>query len=168
MRTQSLDMRFIIEITIAAVFSVMIGITFQPTAEGDFEVVRTVVTIISVLAGFLIASMVIVAKPAITYAKDGRELQLMKDSVYRMLLRFKLIFLLFIATLCLALAIRLSSDHYKWVLEMVFLSLSVFDLLISLKIPGILISMHMDIYDLEIEKHQPKIVHKAKDELRLV
>ena len=146
----------------ALVVAGVVGFMYQPTPENSSNVIGLVVTIVSILAGFLIAAMVFVTKPVIRYARDGRELQLMKKSVKRMLLRFRLIFFLFLVTLCLSVLIYVSPSQHRWILEKVFVFISFFDLLIAFTLPKILISIHMQIYQLEIDKFKPDIIKEAE------
>lgn len=139
-----------------------VGFMYQPTPDSSSNVISVVVTIVSILAGFLVAAMVFVTKPVIKYARDGRELQLMKKSVKRMLLRFRLIFFLFIITLCLSILTYVSPSQYRWILEKVFVSISFFDLLISFTLPKTLIAIHMQMYQLEIDKFKPDVVKEAE------
>lgn len=50
--------------------SVFVGLYFQPMIAGNSDAVNTVVTVFSILAGFLIAVITFIAEPTLKKAKD--------------------------------------------------------------------------------------------------
>lgn len=148
------------------VFSSIVGYLCQPLLdEKGIAVVGTVVTIVSILAGFLIAIMVFVTEPTLRYAKNFRELQLRRRQVRLMLLKCKVLFSLYLITLFFALSVQIvpeSSETWSQILEIAFISFSLFVLLESFTLPSALMTMHMEIYDQELRKCQPTSVDKEE------
>ena len=147
----------------AITVSVTVGIVHQPTLEKESNLISIVVTIVSILSGILIAVMVFVTKPVIKYARDGRELQMMKESVKKAFFRLKVMFLLFILTLCLAVLIYVVPDKYRWIVEKFFVSIAFLDLIISFALPFSLASIHMEMYQSKIDEYKPDIVKEAEE-----
>ena len=148
------------------IFSIAVGYLCQPLLDKDgIAAIGTVVTILSILAGFLIAIMVFVTEPTLRYAKNFRELQLMRRKVRLMLLKCRILFSLYLVTLFLALSVQVvpqNSGLWIQVLEVAFISFSLFVLLESFTLPRALMIMHMEIYDQELRKCQPGSVDKEE------
>ena len=148
------------------IFSLAIGYLCQPMLdENGIAAVGTVVTIVSILAGFLIAIMVFVTEPTLRYAKNFRELQLRRGQVRLMLLKCRVLFSLYLITLFLALSVQVvpqNLEPWSQVLEIAFISFSLFVLLESFTLPSALMTMHMEIYDQELRKCQPRSVDKEE------
>ena len=143
-----------------------VGYRFQPMVSNNPDAVNTVVTIFSILAGFLIAVITFIAEPTLQAAKNWQELQLMKETVRRNLFRQKLLFFLYLLTLGIALAMYLtppaSIEVLKW-LQMVFLALAAFVFLASFSLPGSLMKIQMERYEAALEETRPSVVTMAKE-----
>nr|WP_318272566.1 hypothetical protein [Paracoccus saliphilus] len=151
----------------AVAVSLYVGYRFQPAVADNKDAVNTVVTIFSILAGFLIAVITFVAEPILKQATDWNELQKMKDTVRRKLFRQKILFFLYLLTLGLALAMYLTPkemvDVLRW-LQMAFLSLATFVFLASFSLPGSLTRIQMERYDAALDASRPPVVSAAKQE----
>lgn len=138
----------------AIIVSGAIGYIFQPMISKNTDAVNTVVTIFSILAGFLIAVITLIAEPTLKKAKSWQELQLMKKTVQRKLFRQKLLFFLYLITLGVALSTFLVPDEHaelrRW-LETVFLGLATFVFLASFDLPGSLMKIQMERYEAEMD-----------------
>jgi hypothetical protein len=141
-----------------------VGYYFQPMVAHNADAVNTVVTIFSILAGFLIAVITLIAEPVLKQAKDWTELQAMKKTVERKLFRQKLLFFLYLVTLGVALGTFLVPDTQpcvqKW-LEVGFLGLATFVFLASFELPGSLMRLQMERYEAEMEATKPKALKDA-------
>lgn len=145
--------------------SAFIGHRFQPMVSNNPDAVNTVVTIFSILAGFLIAVITFIAEPTLQQAKNWEELQHMKETVRRKLFRQKLLFFLYLLTLGIALAMYLTPPEKVDVLEclqMIFLGLATFVFLASFSLPGSLMKIQMERYEAALEDSRPKVVTDAK------
>ena len=148
----------------AVVVSAAVGYFFQPMVAHNSDAVNTVVTIFSILAGFLIAVITLIAEPTLKQAKNWQELQLMKQTVQRKLFRQKLLFFLYLITLGVALGTFLVPDAQaelrRW-LETVFLGLATFVFLASFDLPGSLMKIQMERYEAEMDATKPQVLKDA-------
>lgn len=142
-----------------------VGHRFQPMVANNPDAVNTVVTIFSILAGFLIAVITFIAEPTLQQAKTWDEIQQMKETVRRKLFRQTLLFFLYLLTLGVALAMYLTPtamvEVLRW-LQTVFLGLATFVFLASFTLPGSLMKIQMERYEAALEDSRPKVVTDAK------
>lgn len=152
------------KLTVAIGVSGAAGYYFQPMVANNTDAVNTVVTIFSILAGFLIAVITLIAEPTLKQAKNWQELQLMKQTVQRKLFRQKLLFFLYLITLGVALGTFLVPDAQaelrRW-LETVFLGLATFVFLASFDLPGSLMKIQMERYEAEMDATKPQVLKDA-------
>ena len=144
--------------------SVAVGYLFQPMVTQNSDAVNTVVTIFSILAGFLIAVITLITEPTLKQAKNWQELQLMKRTVHRKMFRHKMLFFFYLITLGAALATFLvptgHNELRQWV-EVAFLGLATFVFLASFDLPGSLMKIQMERYEAELESTKPQILKDA-------
>jgi hypothetical protein len=149
--------------------SCYVGYRFQPMVADNSDAVNTVVTIFSILAGFLIAVITLIAEPTLQQARDWNELQVMKETVRRQLLRQKILFFLYLVTLGFALMMYLvpatMTDVMRW-LQSAFLGLATFVFLASFSLPGSLMKIQMDRYEAALEDTRPSVVSEAKKKMK--
>lgn len=161
-----IDWTRIIKLTIAVVVSSTVGYCFQPTIAHNTNAVNTVVTIFSILAGFLIAVITFITEPTLRQATNWQELQLMKKTIERKLFRQKALFFLYLATLGVALVMFLMPTEMivtlKW-LQGTFLALATFVFLASFTLPGSLMRLQMERYEAALEESKPKVLKRARD-----
>lgn len=162
---QDIDWWRMAKLILALAISAFIGWRFQPMVANNPDAVNTVVTIFSILAGFLIAVITFIAEPTLQAAKNWEELQQMKETVRRKLFRQKILFFLYLLTLGIALAMYLTPPTscmiLQW-LQTVFLGLATFVFLASFSLPGSLMKIQMDRYEAALEDTRPKVVTDAK------
>lgn len=148
----------------AVIVSGAVGYFLQPMVAKNTDAVNTVVTIFSILAGFLIAVITLIAEPTLKQAKNWQELQLMKKTVHRKLFRQKLLFFLYLITLGVALGTFLVPDEQLklmlW-LERSFLALATFVFLASFGLPGSLMKIQMERYEAEMDATKPQVLKDA-------
>lgn len=155
----------ILKLLVALVISLFIGVRFQPMVANNANAVNTVVTIFSILAGFLIAVITFIAEPTLRQAKNWQELQLMKKTIQRRLLRQKILFFLYLLTLGVALTMFLTPKtmtQFLVVLETLFLGLAAFVFIASFSLPGSLTRFQMDRYEAALENAKPQALKDAK------
>jgi len=155
-----------VKLILALAISAFIGWRFQPMVSNNPDAVNTVVTIFSILAGFLIAVITFIAEPTLQAAKNWEELQKMKETVRRKLFRQKILFFLYLLTLGIALAMYLTpltSCMILQCLQTAFLGLATFVFLASFSLPGSLMKIQMDRYEAALEGTRPKVVTDAKN-----
>lgn len=160
----TIDWRRLAKLTAAILVSVAVGYYCQPLVAKNKDAVNAVVTIFSILAGFLIAVITLVAEPILRQAKDWQELQLMKQTVKRKLFRQRVLFFIYLLTLGVALSTFLvpenQIDWRRW-LEGTFLGLATFVFLASFGLPGSLIKIQMDRYEAELDATKPQVLKDA-------
>ena len=160
----STDFRRIAMIVLAAMISAAVGYQFQPMIADNPNAVDTVVTVFSILAGFLIAVISFIVDPALRRAETWDELQALKPTIRRRLFRHKALFVFYLLTLGLALALYLVPPALKGLqaaLQGTFLGLATFVFLASFTLPGSLMRLQMERYEAALQDKQPKVVREA-------
>lgn len=162
---KQIDWVRVVKLVVALAVAAFVGYRFQPMVSNNPDAVNTVVTIFSILAGFLIAVITFIAEPTLQGAKNWQELQKMKKTVHNKLFRQKMLFFLYLVTLGVALAMYLtppaSVEVLKW-LQMAFLGLATFVFLASFSLPGSLMKIQMERYEAALEETRPKVVTDAQ------
>lgn len=136
----------------------------QPLISGNNDAINTIVTIFSILAGFLIALITFLASPVLDEDHEWEELQRLKITLNRKLHRQKILFFLYIAALGAAFALFLVSNELvavKLWLERIFVGLTTFVFLASLELPGALVKIQQEKYEAALRLKRPKIVQDA-------
>jgi peptidoglycan/LPS O-acetylase OafA/YrhL len=155
-------------LSIAIIFSSLIGWFGQPLISNNTDAINTIVTIFSILAGFLIAVITFIAEPALARAKNWEELQKLKPLVEKKLARQSILFVLYLATLGLALLMFLVPDDYHNILvwfERAFLALAIFIFILSFTLPGSLMKIQMERYESILESSAPQNLQRdSKDQ----
>ena len=161
---EKIDALRIVKVAGAIVVSSAVGIFFQPMVDHNTDAVNTVVTIFSILAGFLIAVITLVAEPILKQAKSWEDLQLMKKTVARKLRRQTWLFFFYLLTLGVALGIFLvpeTQQLLRKILEGTFLGLATFVFLASFTLPGSLMKIQLDRYQAELDAAMPDVLREA-------
>lgn len=160
----SVDWLRIAKVIFAGLLSAFVGYYFQPRVANNPNAVNAVVTIFSILAGFLIAVITLIAEPVLKQAKDWQELQLMKSTIRRQLLRQNILFFLYLLTLGFALAMFLTPTDFVqlqcW-LQMIFLGLATFVFIASFTLPGALMKIQLERYEAALEETRPAVLKEA-------
>lgn len=154
----------LLKIATSIIASLASGYFLQPMIAKNTDAVNTVVTIFSILAGFLIAVISLISEPALKQARNWQELQLMKQTVQRKMIRHKLLFFLYLITLGAALGVLLVPDENEelllWI-ERGFLGVSTFVFLASFELPGSLMKIQMERYEAEMDESKPQVLKDA-------
>lgn len=144
--------------------SVIGGYFLQPLIGKNKDAVNAVITIFSILAGFLIAVITFMVDPAIKSAKSWQDLQSRKKAIHRKLLRYRLIFYCYLTVLALALAthfVPASCVIIKANLEWTFVSL-------ALIVFGISFTLPKSLTDLQMSKLKEAINEQAPEEIKKI
>lgn len=150
----------------ALVVSASIGYYFQPMLLNNPNAINTVVTIFSILAGFLVAIITFITEPILQQAKKWEELQHMKNTVRHKLLRHQILFFIYLLTLGVALIMYLTPQDkvlMQKFLQTLFLGSTVFVFLASLSLPSSLMKIQMERYEAALKSSRPKVVSSAKE-----
>jgi len=139
------------------------GYFLQPLISGNSDAVNTIVTIFSILAGFLIAVITFIGDPGI---RGWKELQIDKRAVEAKLRRHRMLFHLYLLTLGLALAMFLVPDTFcvaeLW-LERFFVGSATFVFLASFSLPGSLSALQMERYEVVLNSQLPQALRSESD-----
>lgn len=139
------------------------GYLLQPLISGNKDAINTVVTVFSILAGFLIAVITFVGDPG---TSGWRELQGGKREVKAKLRRHRWLFYMYLITLGLALAMFIMPDGFVqtiiW-LERFFVGFALFVFLASFSLPNSLSQLQMDKYEAALEGRSPQFLKDLKD-----
>lgn len=91
--------------TVAVLLSIALGVSAaywgQPYIQGNDAAINTLVTVFSILAGFLVAIIAVVGEAAVLTPGSWRAAEMERESALRRLERHRVLFLLYIATLLL-------------------------------------------------------------------
>lgn len=117
--------------------SAVMGWCWQPYFHGNSEALATIVTVFSILAGFLIAIISIVGDSALIGRGTWRRDHYVIEAIKRRLIRHKLTFHLYLLVLSLAFVIQLldiPAAALVW-FERATLSVAIFAFLVSFSLP---------------------------------
>ena len=126
----------------------------QPLIHGNEQAINIIVTVFSVLAGFLVAIIAIIGDPVLLPPGTWRAAEMEREKLNKRLIRHKWLFTLYLATLALIFLALLfkdkSVDAVIW-LERAFLFLGVFAFSLSTLLPGALMKIQRERIDAVIE-----------------
>ena len=136
-------------------FAAGISFFFGKEISKNKDAINLIVTVFSILAGFLIAVITLIVDPIISSTDNISELKLMRNTVRNKLRRHEWLFYLYLLSLAILLSLLIIPDTYKMVKLLtshifVFLSVAVF--LNSFALPSSLISIQLDKYEAKIKK----------------
>jgi hypothetical protein len=126
----------------------------QPYIHDNSQAIDVMVTVFSVLAGFLIAIIAIVGDPALLPPGTWRAAEKERSQVTRRLVRHKWLFVTYLLTLgviFISLLVQKQFPAFALWLERIFLFFGAFAFLLSLQLPSALMRAQMDRIDMVIE-----------------
>jgi hypothetical protein len=147
----------------------VVGWIGQPWIHDNERAINVIVTVFSILAGFLIAIMTIVGDPSAFGRRNWRSHEIQRSAVFQRLVRQKWLFVLYLVILGVIFAESLVSKAFPeatglivW-MERVYLALAVTAFLLSLRLPDMLMKIQMERHDEAIE-HKRSKPRQKKDE----
>jgi len=127
--------------------------------HGNDQAVNVIVTVFSVLAGFLVAIIAVVGDPLLLPPGTWRAAQIERDKLDNRLIRHKWLFVAYLITLALIfvdlLVAKVLPGWGVW-LERLFLFFATFSFLLSLQLPNTLMQAQKERIDAVIE-HRRRI-----------
>lgn len=150
------------KVRIGVLASVLAGLSSyygQPLIHGNDQAINIIVTVFSVLAGFLVAIIAIVGDPVLLPPGSWRAAELEREKLNRRLIRHKWLFTLYLLTLALvffALLFKNKSPYLAEWLERAFLFFGVFAFALSMALPGSLMKVQRERIDAVIEHRRNK------------
>jgi len=144
-----------IGLPITFALAVLSAYFLQPLVSGNKDAINTIVTVFSILAGFLIAVITFIGASS---SKSWQTLQLSKRGIQAKLWRHKMLFYLYLMTLGFALAMFLVPTEFMltmiW-LERFFVGCAVFVFLCSFALPQSLMDLKLEQYEEALDEKIP-------------
>jgi len=126
-------------LSICAISAAFLSFVFRPSFHGNETAANVLVTIFSVLAGFMIAVIAIAADGAILRRKDWRQDAFYLSEARKQLTRYRLMFHIYLIVPALVFLAQLELSWYpgtQAAVEYLLLFLAAFALLWSFSLPG--------------------------------
>nr|WP_319491843.1 hypothetical protein [uncultured Desulfobacter sp.] len=147
-----------IKYAIAVVLYSGIGAYYgQPLIHDNTSAINIIVTVFSVLAGFLVAVITLIGDPASLPSGSWRRAELGSRVLYTRLTRHKLLFLLYLSTLFLIFISVLVKGKYPmleiWI-ERIFMFFAISAFALSFQLPQALMNLHKERIENEIESRR--------------
>jgi hypothetical protein len=152
-----------------SVAGVAAGYFLQPFVHGNHEAREAIITLFSILAGFLIAVMTLVGDSSSAKSRSWRSLEFSRPTFVQRLERQKWLFYVYLLTLgLLFLSVLVPECWVKFTIwaERVYIGLAVASFLISLGLPGKLMSIQVERLDAAIEEKRTKPTDDENSESR--
>jgi hypothetical protein len=129
----------------------------QPLIHGNDTAINVVVTIFSILAGFLVAILAMVGDPLLLPLGSWRSAELSREKIDKKLTRHKILFELYLYSLAFifaALLTRLSNPNLTIWFERIFLFFSTIAFIVSFRLPKILMDSQRQRIDAIIKERR--------------
>jgi hypothetical protein len=144
-------------IAAASLLGVVGGYYGQPWIHDNDRAINVIVTAFSILAGFLVAIMTIVADPSAFARRSWRAHEFARSAVYNKLRRQRYLFLLYLATLSAIFLESLIPKHWSltitWV-ERIYFGMAIAAFVISFGLPETLMQIQLERFDHAIESRR--------------
>jgi hypothetical protein len=154
-----LDKKLISLTVLAALLGVAGAYCGQPLVHGNDQAASIIVTVYSILAGFLVAIIAIIGDPLLVPPGSWRIAEGNREKTVQRLTRHKHLFYIYLLSLGLIFAAALVKDTHPqctaW-LERAYLFFSIFAFALSLCLPGALMRMQQERVDHIIETRRRK------------
>ena len=138
------------------------GIFGQPLIHGNDMAINVIVTVFSILAGFLVAIMTIMGDPGAFTGRSWRSHELNRGNIFSRLVRQKWMFVLYLVTLGLIFAASLIGNIKDtpvtlicWI-ERIYLGIAILAFILSLGLPSALM-------EIQISRHDQLIKARRRD-----
>lgn len=131
----------------------------QPLIHGNQDAINVIVTVFSILAGFLVAVITLVGDPKSLPSGSWQVARLGSELTYDRLIRHKWLFNSYLATLLLIFVSIIIKDRYsvvQLILEYIYMFFASISCFLSFKLPGALIELQQERIEHEIEDRRKK------------
>lgn len=155
----SLDKTRIATTVLSVGLGLAVSIYGHSLIAGNKDAINLIVTVFSILSGFLISIITIIGDPSIVASRNSwRFTQLNKKNVRRRLLRNKVMFTMYLLTLFLIFVSTVLSGFplIKEIVERAFIFFAVTAFLLSFSLPWSLTKIQMDRYQELLEDQRSK------------
>lgn len=156
----NIDWKRTLFIVTAAVVGIASGLFGQPFIHGNERAISVIVNVFSILAGFLVAIMTIMADPSGFMTKSWRSAEKARPAIYTKLLRQKYLFILYLSVLLMITVQSLIENklpNIASILEQIYFGAAVTAFILSLGLPSALMKIQMDRHDEMIEQRRKDV-----------
>lgn len=129
----------------------------KPLIEGNQDAINVIVTVFSILAGFLIAVITLVGDPRSLPSGGWQVARLGSDLTYNRLTRHKWLFYIYLIALVLVFSSMLLKSKFKeanLVVEYIYLFFSIIAFILSFKLPSTLMELQRERIEQEISERR--------------
>ena len=149
-----------IKFAVAIILYSAVGSYFgQPLIHENDNAINIIVTVFSILAGFLVAIITIIGDPSSLPSGGWQRARIGSEVLYNRLTRHKLLFLMYLTTLLLIFVSVLLKGKAPqldvWV-ERAYLFFSIAAFSLSFQLPSALMNLHMERIEHEIESRKER------------
>lgn len=130
---------------------------FKPLIEGNQDAINVIVTVFSILAGFLIALITLIGDPKSLPNGGWQVARLGSDRTFNRLTRQKWLFYIYLIALVLIFLSTLLKSKFKEVnnfIEYAYLFFSIVAFILSFKLPGTLMELQRERIEQEIDERK--------------
>lgn len=165
--SQEVDME---EVKIAILIVLVSGLSayfFQPLIHGNQDAINVIVTVFSILAGFLVAVITLVGDPMTLPIGSWQVAELGSKNTRNRLIRYKLLFILYLSTLALIFISMLlkSYPEFQYYIEIIYMFIASAAFIISFRLPSALMNLQEKRIEQEIEgRREKENISKIPDE----
>lgn len=149
-----------IELIIAhCLWAALLAYLLRPFIHGNQDAINVIVTVFSVMAGFVVAIITVLGDPKSLPSGSWRRAQLSSTRTYNRLVRQKLLFkcyLIALTLIFLSVLIKDTSPTLQLWIEYIYLFFSVLAFAASFYLPSALIALQQERIDYEIEERKEK------------
>jgi len=132
----------------------------QPSIHENEFAINMIVTVFSILSGFLVGIIIFLGEPSFMPPGDWKEAQLSKKVILARLTKQKWLFRLYLGTITVVFAAVLVPKELpgliSW-LERGYLFLAILALVLSFRLPSVLLQFQADRLDLEIKRRRLEV-----------
>lgn len=142
-----------------ALWSGLFSYIGQPMIHGNQDAINVIVTVFSVLAGFLIAVITLVGDPKSLPSGDWQVARLSSDITYNRLIRYKWLFMLYLLTLFLIFVSIVAKKEYiifQVTIEYIYIFLASASSILSFMLPAALMELQKERIEHEIAERRKK------------
>lgn len=129
----------------------------QPLIHGNQDAINVIVTVFSILAGFLVAVITLVGDPKSLPTGSWQVARLGSDLTYNRLIRHKWLFKAYLITLFLiflSIIIKGKYETFQYILEYTYMFFSTISCILSFKLPSALIELQQERIEHEIAERR--------------
>ncbi|MBC2834058.1 hypothetical protein [Paragemmobacter straminiformis] len=159
-RKREFDWQLIAGLLLLIAISAVGSVFLQPLLAGKTDAINTIVTVFSILAGFLVAVITFIGEPS---NQSWQEQQLSRRDVVARLSRHLWLFYFYLATLGLAMAMYVVPEGFPaltmW-LQRLFAFFAIFVFGASFALPRSLLKLQLEKYDRGLQEKLPPVLKR--------